>query len=111
MSTRIDSREAVKNFKKVYLTSRWSQIPHGRGFQPPQLYRCRSRVERKQAELVRHGLRRLRYLGQEKRQLQRLWTGAVVNLKRLFTLGQKAEQDLRALFAPRVPPMTVLAVR
>jgi len=52
------------------------------------LYRCRSRVERKQAELVRHGLRRIRYLGQAKRQLQRLWTGAVVNLKRLFTLGQ-----------------------
>ena len=36
MSTRIDSREAVKNFKKVYLPSRWSQIPDGRGFQPPQ---------------------------------------------------------------------------
>ena len=36
MSTRIDSREAVKTFKKVYLPSRWSQIPHGRGFQPPQ---------------------------------------------------------------------------
>ena len=38
MSTRIDSREAVKNFKKVDLTSRWSQIPHGRGFQPPQVH-------------------------------------------------------------------------
>jgi Transposase DDE domain/Transposase domain (DUF772) len=75
------------------------------------LYRYRSRVERKQAELVRHGLRRMRYLGNEKRQLQRLWTGAVVNLKRLFTLGLQAEQDLRALFALAVPPMPPLAVR
>ncbi len=75
------------------------------------LYRCRSRVERKQAELVRHGLRQMRYLGKEKRELQRLWTGAVVNLKRLFTLGQQAERDLRALFAPTVRLMPVLAVR
>ena len=74
-------------------------------------YRCRSRVERKQAELVRHGLRRMRYLGQAKRQLQRLWTGAVVNLKRLFTLGQQAEQDLRAFFAQAVPPKLALVVR
>ncbi len=65
-----------------------------------ELYRVRSRVERKQAELVRHGLRRTRYLGRAKRQLQRLWTGAVVNLKRIFTLGPPAGQELRALFAP-----------
>jgi hypothetical protein len=76
-----------------------------------ELYRRRSRVERKQAELVRHGLRRMRYVGAAKRQLQRLWTGAVVNLKRLFTLGQQAEQDLCAFFAQAVPPKPVLAVR
>jgi hypothetical protein len=64
-----------------------------------ELYRVRARVERKQAELVRHGLRHTRYLGRAKRQLQRLWTGAVVNLKRLFTLGPQAGPDLRALFA------------
>lgn len=75
------------------------------------LYRGRSRVERKQAELVRHGLRRMRYVGQAKRQLQRLWTGAVVNLKRLFTLGQKAEQDLRALFATAMQTRPALAIR
>ncbi len=75
------------------------------------LYRQRSRVERKQAELVRHGLRRMRYVGPAKRQLQRLWTGAVVNLKRLFTLGQQAEQDLRALFSTAVQPRLVLAIR
>jgi transposase len=75
------------------------------------LYRRRSRVERKQAELVQHGLRRMRYVGKAKRQWQRLWTATVVNLKRLFTLGRKAEQDLRALFARAVSPLPVLTVR
>jgi transposase len=73
-------------------------------------YRRRSRVERKQAELVRHGLRQMRYLRKAKRQLQRLWTGAVVNLKRLFTLGQQAGQDLRAQWAPVGQPKPMLAV-
>jgi len=76
-----------------------------------EIYRTRARVERKQAELVRHGIRRTRYVGQAKRQLQRLWTGAVVNLKRLFTLGQKAGQDLRALFAPAMRPAIAVATR
>jgi transposase len=60
--------------------------------QTPQfqgLYRVRSKVERKIAELTRHGMRNTRYLGDEKRQLQRLWTGAAVNLKRLFTLAPR----------------------
>ena len=43
-------------------------------------YRLRSAVERTQAELVQHGVRKTRYLGHPKRQLQRLWTAAVVNL-------------------------------
>ncbi len=75
------------------------------------VYRVRARVERKQADLVHHGIRRTRYVGQAKRQLQRLWTGAAVNLKRLFTLGQPAGQDLRALLAPPMEPTFVLAVR
>jgi hypothetical protein len=62
-----------------------------------ELYRKRSRVERKQAELVRHGLRHTRYLGQAKRSLQRLWTAAAVNLKRLFRLAERRGSDLRSL--------------
>ena len=62
-------------------------------------YRLRSAVERKQAELVQHGIRQTRYLGHRKRQLQRLWTAAVVNLKRLFRLCQMRNQDLRKLLA------------
>jgi len=58
-------------------------------------YRTRSRVERKQAELVQHGIRHTRYLGGGKRQLQRLWTGAVVNLKCLFRLAEIKNVDLR----------------
>ena len=63
----------------------------------PGLYRQRSRVERTIAELVYHGIRKTRYLGDAKRQLQRLWTAAVVNLKRLFRLGEIKDVDLRAV--------------
>jgi hypothetical protein len=63
------------------------------------LYRLRSQVERKQAELVSHGLRETRYPGAKKRQLQRLWLGAAVNLKRLFKLAQAKEVDLAAVLA------------
>ncbi len=60
------------------------------------LYRLRSAIERKQAELVRHGVRATRYLGRGKRQLQRLWLAAVINLQRLFKLAEKIGVDLRA---------------
>ena len=58
------------------------------------LYRLRAAVERKIAEAVKHRLRDTRYVGQRKRQLQRLWTGAAINLKRLFTLAQAQGVDL-----------------
>jgi transposase len=64
-----------------------------------QLYRLRPAIERKQAELVGHGVRDTRYLGEPKRRLQRLWTGAAVNLKRLFTLAQAQKVDLRHAFS------------
>jgi hypothetical protein len=65
-----------------------------------ELYRKRSRVERKQAEMVRHGLRQTRYLGKAKRWLQRLWTAAVVNLKRLFRLAERRGSELWLLLDP-----------
>lgn len=68
-----------------------------------QLYPLRSRVERKIAELAGHGLRETRYRGQPKRQLQRLWTGAAVNLKRLFTLAEAKGIDLVAVLAAFTP--------
>jgi transposase len=72
-------------------------------------YRLRSAIERKQAELVQHGLRNTRYLGQRKRQLQRLWTAAAVNLHRLFRLCESQNADLAALLAvqaQRLAPVT-----
>jgi len=60
------------------------------------LYRQRPAIERKQAELVQNGLRDTRYLGRRKRQLQRLWAGAGVNLRRLFGLAEAKGVDLRA---------------
>ena len=67
-------------------------------------YRLRSAVERKIGELVRHGIRNTRYLGARKRQLQRLWTGAAVNLKRLFALAEAQDADLRAALIGLSPP-------
>lgn len=62
------------------------------------LYRLRPLVERKQAEMVQNGLRQTRYLGAAKRQLQRLWIAAGVNLKRLFRLAEGRNLALRPLF-------------
>jgi len=70
------------------------------------LYRLRSRVERVIAELVFHGLRNTRYVGQAKRHLQRLWTAAVVNLKRLFRLAEGQAVDLRLLLTHQRPHWT-----
>lgn len=63
------------------------------------LYNPRSAVERIISELVRHGLRQTRYIGERKRRLQRLCTAAVVNLKRLFTLAEANNVDLYAVVA------------
>ena len=47
-------------------------------------YRKRPMVERKIAEVVRHGMRQARYIGRVKVELQLIWISAVVNLKRIF---------------------------
>ena len=67
-------------------------------------YRLRPAVERKIGELVMHGLRNTRYVGESKRQFQRLWLGAAVNLKRLFTLAQAQEVDLHVILSHLGPP-------
>ena len=73
------------------------------------LYRLRPAVERKIAELVKHGLRSTRYVGQRKRQLQRLWIAAAVNLRRLFTLTTTQQVDLYLLLDRSVLPSSGLA--
>ena len=63
------------------------------------LYRLRAAVERKIAELAQRGLRETRYVGEPKRQLQRLWTGAAINLRRLFYLAEAQKVDLGLLLS------------
>jgi hypothetical protein len=70
------------------------------------LYRLRAAVERKIAELAQRGLRETRYVGEPKRQLQRLWTGAAINLRRLFYLAETQKVDLGLLLS-RLPPRKV----
>ena len=74
-------------------------------------YRLRPAVERKIGELVRHGLRNTRYVGESKRQFQRLWLGAAVNLKRLFTLAEAKHVDLSVVLNHLGPPKAGLATR
>ena len=66
-------------------------------------YRQRARIERKIAELMGQGLRQTRYVGRKKQRLQALWTAAVVNLKRLFTLAANDPPRLLAGFVGQRP--------
>ena len=70
-----------------------------------ETYPIRSKVERKLAELVGHGVRQARYIGREKKELQALWTGAAVNFKRLFKLAKgdvcRLREAINSLFAKR----------
>jgi transposase len=68
------------------------------------LYRLRAAVERKIAELAQHGLRETRYVGEPKRQLQRLWIGAAMNLRRLFYLAEAQKIDLVRVLDHLPPP-------
>ncbi len=62
-------------------------------------YLLRVAVERKIATLVQHGLRKARYIGSAKGRLQAQWTGAAVNLARLFTLFKGDTHRMRRALA------------
>lgn len=62
-------------------------------------YHQRPAVERKVAELADHGAKQARYLGQFKNLWQAQWTGAVINLKRLFKLGHGDLPRLRQVMS------------
>ena len=71
-------------------------------------YRTRAIIERKIAELMGRGLREARYLGREKQRLQALWTAAIVNLKRLFTLTQTTPTRVRVELVGGAPMPSVM---
>ena len=62
-------------------------------------YRQRPAVERKIAEASAHGAKQARYLGRLKNLLQAQWTGAVINLKRLFILFPSDLLQLRQVLS------------
>jgi len=64
-----------------------------------QLYRLRAAIERLIACLVQHGLRRARYIGEAKVRLQAQWTGAAVNLQRLFTLFEGDTRRMKEILS------------
>ncbi len=60
--------------------------------------RPRAKVKRKISEVLRlHGLRRGRYFGEEKTDLQAVMTAAMVNTKRLFILSEENAELAKAL--------------
>ncbi len=89
---RKSGRKITLNYHEAYLIAARSR-QKTESFR--EAYRIRSKVERKIAELVSHGLRQARYIGLEKTELQALWTGAAVNLKRLFKLAEGVGIHLR----------------
>jgi len=64
-----------------------------------QLYVLRTAVERLIAGLVQHGLREARYIGMVENRLQAHWTGAGINLRRLFTLFEGDMARMRQVLA------------
>ncbi len=69
------ARQKTEKFKKIYNTRR-----------PP--------IEAKIAELIRHGLRKTRYIGKRKSRLQALFTAAAVNFKLIFKEQQEKSKNL-----------------
>ena len=60
--------------------------------------RPRAKVERKISEVLRlHGLRRGRYFGEQKTDLQAVMTASMVNTKRLFILSEDDTKLAKAL--------------
>ena len=66
--------EYLQEARKIQKTDEFKKVYNER--RPP--------VERKIAELIRHGLRKTRYIGKRKSRLQALFTASVVNLKLIF---------------------------
>lgn len=60
-----------------------------------QTYLLRVAIERKVADLVQCSARQARYIGTAKDRLQAQWSGAAVNLRRLFTLFKGNTNHMR----------------
>jgi hypothetical protein len=64
-----------------------------------QTYLLRVAIERKIADLVQCSARQARYIGSAKDRLQVQWSGAAVNLRRLFTLFKGDTTRMRQVLA------------
>lgn len=79
------------------------QLQAARAFQKTEefkeAYSGRYKIERKQSEMVRYGLRKARYIGQAKVKLQAYLIATLVNFKRLckLTMEQIAKEPLPAI--------------
>lgn len=98
-----------KGRRTVTVSNYERYLQEGRAYQKTEEfakeYPQRYKIERKQAEMVRHGLRKARYIGLAKITLQALFVGAVVNFKRYWKLLIQKAQEKAALAAATPPPL------
>ena len=98
-----------KGRRTVTVSNYERYLQEGRAYQKTEEfakeYPQRYKIERKQAEMVRHGLRKARYIGLAKITLQALFVGAVVNFKRYWKLLIQKAQEKAALAATTPPPL------
>lgn len=87
--------KSKKGRRTVTVNQYEKYIQEARAFQKTEEFQNeypeRSKIERKQAEMVHHGLRQARYIGKAKVYLQSLLIGAMVNFKRYWKLISEKE--------------------
>ncbi|WP_420795746.1 transposase [Desulforamulus putei] len=102
-SLKTECTQSKQNRRIVTVHPYEKQLQAARAFQKTEefkeAYSVRYKIERKQSEMVRYGLRKARYIGQAKVKLQAYLIATLVNFKRLckLTMEQIAKEPLPAI--------------
>lgn len=88
--------KSKKGRRTITVNQHERYLQEARAFQQTEEFKNeypeRCKIERKQAEMVHHGLRQARYIGEAKVYLQSLLIGAIVNFKRYWKLVTETDQ-------------------
>jgi len=104
--------KSKKGRRTVTVNQYEKYIQEARDFQKTEEFQNeypeRSKIERKQAEMVHHGLRQARYIGTAKVYLQSLLIGTIVNFKRYWKLiNEKVTTGKEATGFNVIPTITM----
>ncbi|MDA8335434.1 MAG: IS1182 family transposase [Peptococcaceae bacterium] len=93
-----------KGRRTITINKHEKYLQEGRAFQETEKYQTeypeRCKIERKQSEMVRHGLRKARYIGLAKVRLQALFIAALVNMKRYWKLLNQQDVEENSTVKP-----------